>query len=130
MANYTVTMLSVQDEVGKSEAEIFVYESVSILRYFDTLQEAQMAFDFLLTFASYEKVNLILRDEEKEEDLRVVFLEDEEEKAEEEIKEKIEILNDTEISKKFGIPTRTLQDWKNKNSDNWRTKIYQKIKLS
>jgi hypothetical protein len=73
---------------------------------------------------------LILRDEEKEEDLRVVFLEDEEEKAEEEIKEKIEILNDTEISKKFGIPTRTLQDWKNKNSDNWRTKIYQKIKLS
>jgi len=46
------------------------------------------------------------------------------------IKEANRILNnpkkikDTDIHKKFGIPISTLQDWKNREKDNWRKKIY------
>ncbi len=35
---------------------------------------------------------------------------------------------DTEINKLYGIPTRTLQDWKNRSKDNWRLKIYETLK--
>lgn len=35
---------------------------------------------------------------------------------------------DIDITKKYGIPTRTLQDWKNRTPDNWRYKVYMKMK--
>ena len=50
------------------------------------------------------------------------------------IKEAKQILNnpkkikDTDIHKKFGIPISTLQDWKNREKDNWRKKIYLYLK--
>ncbi len=46
----------------------------------------------------------------------------------EDIEEDIKKLTDVEISCKYGIPTRTLQDWKNKDKDNWRSKVYLSLK--
>jgi len=37
-------------------------------------------------------------------------------------------IKDTDIHKKFGIPISTLQDWKKRNNDNWRKKIYLYLK--
>lgn len=33
-------------------------------------------------------------------------------------------MKDTELSKRFGVPTRTLSDWKKQKPDNWRYKLY------
>ncbi len=38
------------------------------------------------------------------------------------------MLKDTEITKKYGVPRSTLQDWKNRDIDNWRYKVYMKLK--
>jgi len=37
-------------------------------------------------------------------------------------------MKDTEIQEKYGVPTRTLQDWKKKAPDNWRFKVYELLK--
>ena len=37
-------------------------------------------------------------------------------------------MKDTEISKKYGIPISTLQDWKKSGKENWRYKVYMKLK--
>lgn len=50
------------------------------------------------------------------------------------MKEARQILNnsgktkDTDIHKKFGIPISTLQDWKKRENDNWRKKLYLYLK--
>ena len=37
-------------------------------------------------------------------------------------------MKDTEISRKFGLPISTIQDWKKTDKDNWRYKIYHYLK--
>jgi len=37
-------------------------------------------------------------------------------------------MTDTEICKKYNIPKSTLQDWKNRDKDNWRYLVYKKLK--
>jgi len=37
-------------------------------------------------------------------------------------------MKDTEIHEKFGIPISTLQDWKKRDDDNWRKKLYLHLK--
>ena len=39
------------------------------------------------------------------------------------------MLKDTEISNKFKVPVRTLQDWKKSDNDNWRKKLYNYLKV-
>ena len=43
-------------------------------------------------------------------------------------KTKLKKKSDVEISTEIGIPTRTLQEWKKKDKNNWRKKIYNKLK--
>ena len=35
--------------------------------------------------------------------------------------------SDKQVFEEYGIPTRTLQDWKNKSTDNWRKKVYEHL---
>lgn len=35
-----------------------------------------------------------------------------------------------DLTRLFGIPTSTLQDWKNRDDDNWRKKLYDFLKKS
>ena len=37
-------------------------------------------------------------------------------------------MKDVEISKKYGIPARTIADWKKADPANWRFKVYTKLK--
>lgn len=37
-------------------------------------------------------------------------------------------MKDTELRELLGVPTRTLQDWKNKEKENWRYKVYKLLK--
>ena len=37
-------------------------------------------------------------------------------------------MTDTDIKKVFSIPTRTLQDWKKRDKDNWRHILYGYLK--
>lgn len=37
-------------------------------------------------------------------------------------------MKDTEISKRFNIPTSTLSDWKKRDKTNWRYRLYWFIK--
>ena len=32
------------------------------------------------------------------------------------------------MRKKYNLPSSTIQDWKNRDKDNWRYKIYMKLK--
>ena len=37
-------------------------------------------------------------------------------------------MKDIEISRKFGLPISTIQDWKKADKDTWRYKVYIKLK--
>lgn len=37
-------------------------------------------------------------------------------------------MKDVDITRKFGIPSRTIQDWKNTDKGNWRFKVYNFLK--
>lgn len=39
-------------------------------------------------------------------------------------------VKDVDIYREYGVPTRTLQDWKNADKSNWRYKVYNGLKIS
>ena len=103
--NYTVK-LGTSLEENATEEEIFNENSSSVSKYFDTLQEAMMAFEFLATFNSFENMVLELFEDTK-------LIKSMKIKDENELDEVVGKMSDTEIFKTYGIPTRTLQDWQN-----------------
>jgi len=117
---YTVRLKTVLGE-NATEEEIFNENSSSVAKYFDTLQEAMMAYDFLSTFDSFQDMELALYNDTKL--IKSMKIKDEDTLD----KELVEKMSDTEIFHRYGIPTRTLQDWKKKDDDNWRKKVYEKI---
>jgi len=117
---YTVRLKTVLGEDATPE-EIFNENSSSVSKYFATLFEAKMAYDFLATFDSFENFELELFEDTKL--IKSMKIKDEDTLD----KELVEKMSDTEIYRAYGIPTRTLQDWKKKDNDNWRKKVYEKI---
>ena len=115
---YAVRLKTTLGENATPE-EIFNENSSGVAKYFDTLFEAKMAYDFLATFDSFENFELELFEDTK-------LLESMKIKDEDELDD-VEKMSDAEIYRAYGIPTRTLQDWKKTDSDNWRKKVYEKI---
>lgn len=37
-------------------------------------------------------------------------------------------VKDIDVTREYGVPTRTLQDWKNADKSSWRYKVYKALK--